>query len=70
MNFLIHVEWVSVATASKLLEIEPHSFYTQIRLAKNFPHKSPFKRGNSWRQISSKKLQINPSIWLESIAKL
>jgi len=69
-KYTIQLNWVDVSTASQLLEIKKHIFYTQIKYSKNFPNRSPFKRGIAWRQVSAKKLQINLDNWLTSLNKL
>jgi len=69
-SFTIQVQWIDVATAAQLSGIKQHLFYLQIRKAKNFPGHSPFKRGEHWRQVSDKKLQINIEKWLEALDKL
>jgi hypothetical protein len=69
-KYLVELEWVSIPQASTVLNIGYQTLYNQIKEAKNFPQRSPFKRGVAWRQVSARRMQINLTAWQQALDNL
>jgi predicted DNA-binding transcriptional regulator AlpA len=66
----IYSTWISVNEATQVLGISRQTIYNQIKESINFPHRSPFKAGVSWRKVSAKRIQINIARWEEQLKNL